>query len=82
MAVNLTITPKPGEDGESLARRFKRAQIASGVLRDMGRHVAYFKPSDAKKHKRRMAARRRRKVEKRVAAATARRDYATHRETD
>ena len=53
-----TVIAKPGENIESLLRRFKRAVDNSGILAELKKRSAYEKPSD-KKRKEKAAARKR-----------------------
>lgn len=43
---------KEGESLEEALRRFKRAVLREGILKELQRRVAYEKPSEAKKRRR------------------------------
>ncbi len=65
MATNAQVKVRKGEDPNKAIRRFKKKYEAAGILRDIKRKRYYMKPSEAKKHKRKMAAKRRKKIERR-----------------
>ena len=65
MATNVHVKVRKGEDPNKAIRRFKKKYEASGVLRDIKRKRYYMKPSEAKKHKRKMAAKKRKKIARR-----------------
>ncbi len=57
-----TVYAKPGENIDSLIRRFKKAVDKSGVLADLKRHEFYDKPSVQKKKKQALAKKRNAKL--------------------
>ena len=61
----ITVKIKPGEPFEKAFRRFKRKVENEGIMRVLKRKRYYFKPSDAKKEKRKLAEKRRKKAAKR-----------------
>lgn len=82
MAVNLVLIPKPDESGESMARRFKRAQAGAGLLSDMRRHLVALSKGERRRYKRQLAARRRAKHARQRAVALADFDRRHFREVD
>jgi ribosomal protein S21 len=48
---NLTYIPHSGEDGEAMARKFRRKCIAAGVIKDVKRTAYFVPPSLARRLK-------------------------------
>lgn len=66
------VTAKPGENIESLLKRFKKAVDKSGVLSDLKKHEFYEKPSVKRKRKQAAARKRALKKAKKLARQAAR----------
>ena len=70
MEVEVTGFGPRGIDRALLA--LKRKLVREGVFAALGRHVAFVKPSEARRKKRELSIKRRAKTEKRQQAASAR----------
>jgi len=66
------VKAKPGENIESLLKRFKKAVERSGILGDLKKNEYYEKPSVQKKRKQAAARKRALKREKKLARLAAR----------
>lgn len=52
------VKARPGENLDSLLRRFKKETIKSGVLQDLRKHEYYIAPSEKKRLKKAAAQKR------------------------
>ena len=82
MAVNLTVTPRPGETSEAMALRPKKLMLKLGVWKDMRRHAFALKPGEARRMKQARARRAARKAAQRRAITTAHVDRIYYKEYD
>lgn len=53
------VKPKPGDDNDSLVKRFKRQVAADNVIDEVKKRQRYVKPSQVRKEKRKEHERRR-----------------------